>query len=66
MHKTPDQIRREGLDALREKLGKSGMIRFMQQFETGKGDYAAERHEWADTTSMDDIKRRAGKRANGD
>jgi len=56
MHKPLDQIRREGLEALRERLGKAGMIRFMQQFETGKGDYAKERHEWVDATSLDEIK----------
>ena len=22
------------------------MIRFLQQFETGKGDYSTERHQW--------------------
>jgi hypothetical protein len=53
-----DKIRREGLEALKERLGKAGMVRFMQQFETGEGDYATERHEWVDQTSLDEIKRR--------
>ncbi len=56
MHQTLDQIRREGLHALRERLGRAGMIRFLQQFETGAGDYATERHEWVDRTSLSDLK----------
>jgi len=56
MHRTLDQIRRDGLDALRKRLGRSGMIRFLQQFETGHGDYAAERHRWVDQTSLDSLR----------
>jgi hypothetical protein len=37
------------------------MIRFLQQFETGQGDYARERHAWVDKTSIDDIRRTASK-----
>lgn len=58
--KTLDQIRREGLDALRERLGPADMIRFLQQFETGQGDYARERHDWVDRTTLDDIRQAAG------
>ncbi len=56
MHLTLDQIRREGLAVLRERLGQAGMIRFLQQFEHGMGDYAQERREWVDRTTLDDIK----------
>jgi hypothetical protein len=41
---TSVQIRRAGLDALVRELGPVGMIRFLQQFETGSGDYSTERH----------------------
>ena len=54
MRPTLDEIHRRGLEALREKLGRVGMIRFLQQFETGHGDYAKERHEWVDRTTLDD------------
>lgn len=40
MRPTLDEIHRQGLEALREKLGRAGMIRFLQQFETGRGNYA--------------------------
>ena len=57
MHRTLDEIRREGLDALRARLGRAGMIRFLQQFEAGEGDYASQRRAWADTVSLDDLKK---------
>jgi hypothetical protein len=43
---TLDEIRRVGLEALSRDLGPVGLIRFLQQFETGYGDYTAERHHW--------------------
>ena len=52
---TLDQIRQAGLDALRERLGRAGMIRFLQQFETGRGDYSKSRHDWVDRTSLEDL-----------
>ena len=54
---TPQQIRVAGLAALSRELGLVGMIRFMQQFEMGKGDYSKDRHEWLDQYSVDDIAR---------
>jgi hypothetical protein len=61
MHQTLDEIRRAGLAALRERLGRAGMIRFLQQFETGSGDYARERHVWVDRTTLPDLKALTGK-----
>ena len=62
MHRTLDEIRREGLAALRKRLGRAGMIRFLQQFETGRGDYAAERRHWVDGQTMADLKKLAARR----
>jgi hypothetical protein len=62
VHRTLDEIRREGLAALRERLGRSGLIQFLQQFELGSGDYAQERRDWVDQTSLDEIKRAAATR----
>jgi hypothetical protein len=53
---TPEDIRREGLLALEERLGRAGMLRFLQQFDRGRGDYAKERHAWVDSLTMDDVK----------
>jgi hypothetical protein len=40
------EIRAAGLAALTRELGPVGMARFLQQFETGKGDYTRERESW--------------------
>lgn len=43
---TLEQIRAAGLDALRRELGVVGMVRFLQQFEAGSGDYVEERQNF--------------------
>lgn len=44
---TLEQVRLAGLGALARRSGIGGrMVRFLQQFETGQGDYTAERHTW--------------------
>lgn len=43
---TPNELRQAGLDVLVRELGPVGMVRFIQQFERGKGDYTRERHQW--------------------
>ena len=53
---TLEQIRREGLEALQVRLGRAGMIRFLAQFDNGSGDYARDRHEWVDNTSLEEIR----------
>lgn len=58
--RTLDEIRRDGLDALRKRLGRAGMVRFMQQFEHGSGDYARERHAWADRITLEELREKAG------
>ena len=60
MAQTLDEIRRLGLDALRSRLGRAGMIRFLQQFTTGDGDYARARQEWVDQMSLADLRALAG------
>lgn len=55
---TLNQIQQTGLQALSRELGPLGMIRFLQMFELGEGDYAVERHQWLDEQSVDDITKR--------
>jgi len=43
---TPTRIREQGLDALVKALGPVDMVRFLQQFELGSGDYTRDRGEW--------------------
>ena len=53
--RTLNEVRQIGLDALARALGPADMVRFLQQFETGKGDYTAERYEVLGNKSLDDI-----------
>jgi len=39
------EIRVEGWKALTERLGPSGAMRFMMQYDPGHGDYSKERQE---------------------
>jgi len=43
---TPEQIRKMGMEALTDRLGPAGMVRFLQQIESGSGDYTKERYTW--------------------
>lgn len=43
---TLDQIKCIGMEALSERLGPVGMIKFLQQMETGWGDYTRDREKW--------------------
>ena len=49
------EIRAAGLEALARELGPTGMIRFLQQFETGRGDYSLERENWLGNDSVDTL-----------
>jgi hypothetical protein len=46
--KTMEEIRRQGLKALARELGPVGMVRSLQLFENGSGDYVKERHQRQD------------------
>ena len=50
-----NEIRKTGIEALTDKLGVVGMIRFLQQNETGYGDYTKERAQLLGNPSLDDI-----------
>jgi hypothetical protein len=52
---TPVELRRQGLEALTNALGYVGMIRFLEQFDTGSGDYTKERHQWQDGMTVAEI-----------
>lgn len=65
MHRSLNEVREEGLKALMERLGRADMIRFLQQFETGRGDYSQERQEWAEQLTLSDIEHAAKSALNG-
>ena len=53
-----EQIRIAGMEALARELGIVGMVRFLQQFETGHNDYSKDRHKWLDDQDMDAVVKR--------
>ena len=61
-HLSAYELRREGWKALTERLGISGAIRFLMQYDPGHGDYTAERRElFAGLTvdqALDEIRKR--------
>lgn len=67
---TLEQINADGLRALARELGPVGMVRFLQQFEQGRGDYTAERWQWLpgdlDVDALSElIRRESGSAENG-
>jgi len=50
-----NEIRKTGIEALTEKLGIVGMVRFLQQNETGYGDYTKEREELLGNPSLEEL-----------
>ncbi len=52
---SPIVIRKAGLEAVAKKLGPLGMVRFLQQFETGLGDYTRERTQWLKDMDIHEI-----------
>lgn len=50
-----EEIRLKGLKVLSRELGAVGLVRFLQQFETGYGNYTAERHTWLKERSVSEI-----------
>ena len=52
---SPSILRKLGLEALTKALGPVGMARFLQQFETGMGDYTKERSQWLKGINVETI-----------
>jgi hypothetical protein len=63
---TQNEILTKGYKALRDALGVVGMIRFIQHFNEGTGDYTKERHQWLDNQSVEDVLQEMNKWKNVD
>ncbi|MDH4129889.1 MAG: hypothetical protein OEV44_14110 [Spirochaetota bacterium] len=53
--KTDYQVQLIGLQILQKELGVGGLIRFLQQYDRGQGDYTKERHKWQKDITVDEI-----------
>lgn len=52
---TLSEIRAIGFEALLRELGPAGAIRFIQQYETGRGNYTRDRRKWLPKKSVREI-----------
>jgi hypothetical protein len=59
---TLEEIRLAGLRALSRDLGAVGLVRFLQQFEMGSGDYTTERDQWLAEDTVQDVVRQIEER----
>lgn len=51
---SPIEIRNAGMKVLQDALGPVGMVKFMQQYDIGYGDYTKEKQEQQDI-SLDEV-----------
>lgn len=59
------EIRAEGWKALTERLGVSGAIRFLMEYDPGRGDYVEERRELFRDLTLDEAIARAREKSRG-
>jgi hypothetical protein len=57
------EIRKEGWQALTERLGIAGAIRFLTQYDPGHGDYTQERREIFAELTLEDALRQIEKQS---
>jgi hypothetical protein len=53
--RNPRIIHKLGIAALTKELGAAGAAYFLRQFDTGSGDYTAERDKLLDGITLDEI-----------
>jgi hypothetical protein len=53
--RNPRIIHKLGITALTKELGAAGAAYFLRQFDTGNGDYTAERDKLLDGITLDEI-----------
>jgi hypothetical protein len=51
------EFERRTLAAIRHELGLGGLARFLMTYRSGRGDYTAERHQWLDKITPEEIER---------
>jgi hypothetical protein len=58
---TMEEVQEAGFRALLDALGPADAIRFIWQFDQGRGDYTKERHTWLKDLTVEDFVRGAKK-----
>jgi hypothetical protein len=62
----PAELRRRGIEVLVRELGYANAMRFMLQFDSGRGDYTKERDQILPVLTDDEFLRRANEFARKD
>ena len=52
---TDSEIYELGLEALLDKLGPDGTLRFLRQLEMGEGDYSVDRGQWLSVPDVETL-----------
>ena len=59
------EIRAEGWKALTDRLGASGAMRFLMEYDPGRGDYVEERRDLFRDLTLDEAIARAREKSRG-
>ena len=59
-YNSPTALRKAGINALTKELGPLGMALFLRQYDSGYGDYTAERDSLLEDITLDDIEKELG------
>ena len=54
---TDEEFDHHVIGILARELGVGGFARYLMLHRSGKGDYTAERHQWLDSLTLEDIQR---------
>lgn len=54
-YKTENEVQQLGIEAIRKGIGVVGLIRFMQHFDKGHGDYVKDRQHWQKDYTVDTL-----------
>jgi hypothetical protein len=54
-YQTDREIQQQAFHVLHQSLGVVGLIRFMQQYEKGYGNYTHDRQEWQKAYTVDSL-----------
>ncbi len=52
---TDEEFERQTLHVIAREFGPGGLVRFLMAFRSGHGDYTAERQQWVDKLSKEEI-----------
>jgi hypothetical protein len=55
-----EEFERRALAAIHRELGPGGVVRFLMDFRSGKGDYTRDRHQWLSGLTLEDIAKELG------